>query len=163
MALIQTKHVSEVTIVGVISDTHGLLRPQALEALRDSHIILHAGDVGTSAVLESLTSIAPVVAVRGNVDREGFDNLPMTVATEVGGISLYMLHDVSQLDLKPEVAGFSTVIFGHSHRPLQEERNGVLFFNPGSAGPRRFKLPVSVGKLSITNRAITAEVITLTL
>jgi len=137
-------------LVGVISDTHGLLRPEALTALRESDYIIHAGDIGDAEILEKLTAIAPVTAVRGNVDKEAWARkLP---ETEV-------LHDVSQLDLKPEAAGFHVVISGHSHVPKCETRNGVLFFNPGSAGPRRFKLPVSVGALTIVDGRARAEIV----
>jgi len=147
-------------LVGVISDTHGLLRPEALTALRESDYIIHAGDIGDAEILEKLTAIAPVTAVRGNVDKEAWARkLPETEALELGGVSVYVLHDVSQLDLKPEAAGFHVVISGHSHVPKCETRNGVLFFNPGSAGPRRFKLPVSVGALTIVDGRARAEIV----
>jgi putative phosphoesterase len=136
--------------LGVISDTHGLLRPEAVEALRGSDMIVHAGDVGSAEVLRELEKIAPVIAVRGNNDREPWaKDLPLSEAFEVGRASIYVLHDVNELDLDPRAAGFSVVIAGHSHQPRSEERGGVLFFNPGSAGPRRFKLPISVGKILI--------------
>jgi putative phosphoesterase len=139
-------------VLGVISDTHGLLRPAALKALRGSHRILHAGDVGDPEILETLAQIAPVTAIRGNVDTEPWAHaLPETEIVEAGGLSIYMLHDLGQLDLSPGAAGFRVVIYGHSHQPKIEERNGVLYFNPGSAGPRRFHLPVSVGKLKIAS------------
>jgi len=157
----ENKPITE-TVVGVISDTHGLLRPEALDALRGSHLILHAGDVGTSSVLDALTAIAPVVAVRGNVDQDRWaETLPVTTTVEVGETTLYLLHDVGQLDLKPEAVGFSVVVFGHSHKPLSEMRGGVLFFNPGSAGPRRFKLPISVGRLRVRGTEIVPELLTL--
>ena len=137
--------------LGVISDTHSLLRPEALEALRVSDRILHAGDIGAPEILEALAKIAPVTAVRGNVDTASWARtLPETEIVEVGGVSIYVLHDLGQLDLKPEAAGFRVVVYGHSHQPKMEEKNGVLYFNPGSAGPRRFSLPVSVGRLTIT-------------
>jgi putative phosphoesterase len=149
-------------LVGVISDTHGFMRPQALDVLRGSDLILHAGDVGSSAVLESLRSIAPVVVVRGNVDTENWaSTLPETTVVEIGKFSVYMLHNVRHLDLKPESAGFAAVIFGHSHQPVIEIRNGVLYFNPGSAGPRRFKLPISVGRLTLADGRLEPELITL--
>ena len=148
-------------IVGVISDTHGLLRPEAVAALRGADMILHAGDIGSSAVLDSLASIAPVTAIRGNVDGRWANGIPETSVVSVGEIMLYMLHDLGRLDLKPEAAGLSAVIFGHSHKPLHEIRNGVLYFNPGSAGPRRFSLPVSVGRLVVEERNVTAELIQL--
>jgi putative phosphoesterase len=149
-------------LVGVISDTHGLLRPEAIEALRGSDRILHAGDVGDPKILEALARIAPVTAIRGNIDTEPWARtLPETEVVEVGNISIYMLHNLSQLDLKPEAAGFRVVLYGHSHKPNIEEKNGVLYFNPGSAGPRRFHLPVSVGKLVIESGKVRAALIEL--
>ncbi len=148
--------------IGVISDTHGLLRPEALDALRGSDYILHAGDVGAAGILEELAAIAPVTAIRGNVDKDDWaKRLPTTEVFEVGGVSIYMLHDLAELDLKPKAAGFSAVISGHSHVPKQEMRDGVLYFNPGSAGPRRFKLPVSVGKLIVQDGTVRGEILTL--
>ena len=147
-------------IVGVISDTHGLLRPEAVGTLRGSDYIIHAGDVGDAEILKQLNAIAPVTAVRGNVDREPWARkLPETQVLEAGGISIYILHSVADLDLKPEAAGFAAVVSGHSHIPKQEVRNGVLYFNPGSAGPRRFKLPVSVGRLVIQGGRVRGEII----
>jgi uncharacterized protein len=152
----------EQTLIGVISDTHGLLRPEAGAALRGSEFIIHAGDVGDAAILDELKKIAPVIAVRGNVDREMWAQiLPETQVLEIGGVSIYILHDLSQLDLKPEAAGFSAVISGHSHNPHQEVTNGVLYFNPGSAGPRRFHLPVSLGRLIVSGTELRAEVVQL--
>ena len=149
-------------LVGVISDTHGSLRPEAVEALRGSDRILHAGDVGDPKILEALARIAPVTAIRGNIDTEPWaGTLPETEVIEAGNISIYMLHNLRQLDLKPEGAGFRVVIYGHSHKPKIEEKNGVLYFNPGSAGPRRFHLPVSVGRLMIQSRKVWAELIEL--
>jgi len=149
-------------VIGVISDTHGLLRPEAVEALRGSDAIIHAGDVGDPEILAKLTEIAPVTAVRGNVDTEPWARkLPETNVLEVGGVSIYLLHNIDQLDLKPEAAGFLAVIYGHSHAPHQETKNGVLFFNPGSAGPRRFKLPVSLGKLLVESGSIRGELVML--
>jgi putative phosphoesterase len=148
--------------LGVISDTHGLLRLEALEALRGSDLILHAGDVGAPEILEALAKIAPVTAVRGNVDTASWARaLPETEVVEASGMSIYILHDRSQLDLKPEAAGFRVVIYGHSHQPKIEEKNGVLYFNPGSAGPRRFHLPVSVGRLTIGAGKVQAELVEL--
>ncbi len=153
-----------VIILGVISDTHGLLRPQAIEALRDSDRILHAGDVGAPEILEALAEIAPVTAIRGNVDTGQWARaLPATEVVELGGVSIYMLHDLRQLDLKPEAAGFRVVVYGHSHQPKIEEKKGALYFNPGSAGPRRFSLPVSMGKLTIDAGKIRAELVELKL
>jgi hypothetical protein len=135
-------------MIGVISDTHGLLRPEALEALRGATHILHAGDVGDIAILETLQQIAPVTAIRGNIDTDGpTAQLPATEAIELDGRLLYMLHSIADLDLKPEAAGISVVLYGHSHKPAIEIRKGVLYLNPGSAGPRRFKLPITVAHL----------------
>ncbi len=144
--------------IGVISDTHGLLRPEAMAALRGSDRILHAGDVGDPEILDHLRELAPVTAVRGNVDRGPWAAvLCETELVEVAGVSIYLLHDLAQLDLKPEAAGFRVVIYGHSHQPKIEERNGVLYFNPGSAGPRRFHLLVSLGRLVIKQGKVRAE------
>jgi uncharacterized protein len=136
--------------IGIISDTHGLLRPEAVVALRGVEHILHAGDVGDPIILEHLQQIAPVTAIRGNIDRSGpCALLPETEWIEFGGVSLYMLHDRNQLDLDPAAAGIAAIISGHSHQPLIEQRKDVLYFNPGSAGPRRFSLPISLGFLDI--------------
>ena len=136
--------------IGLISDTHGLLRPQALEALRGSELILHAGDVGKPEILTALRELALVIAVRGNVDQEDWAKaLPETAVAEAGAVPLYVLHDVHALDLDPAAAGFRVVISGHSHEPGKFERNGVLYVNPGSAGPQRFHLPVSVARLNL--------------
>ncbi len=148
--------------VGVISDTHGLLRPEALAALQGSDYIIHAGDVGAPDILRQLAKIAPVTAVRGNVDREKWArDLPETNLVEVGTSAIYVLHDVSRLDLDPLAAEIAAVIFGHSHRPSREIRDGVLFFNPGAAGPRRFSLPVTVGRLRLTGSQLSAEIVNL--
>jgi len=149
-------------IVGVISDTHGLLRPEALAALRGSAHILHAGDVGNAEVLAALRALAPVTAVRGNNDRGPWaEALPHDTVIDLGGASLFLLHDRAELDLDPRAAGLAAVICGHSHKPLAEERDGVLHFNPGSAGPRRFQLPITVGRLRIRDGRIQAEIIPL--
>ena len=149
-------------LLGVISDTHGLLRTEAVAALRGVDRILHAGDVGSPEILALLAKVAPVTAIRGNVDRGAWtDILPEIEAMEVDGVSIYMLHDLARLDLKPEAAEFRVVIYGHSHQPKMEEKNGVLYFNPGSAGPRRFRLPVSVGKLAIRAGDVRGELIEL--
>ena len=146
-------------LVGVISDTHGLLRPEALAALRGSDYIVHAGDVGDPEIVDTLARIAPVTAVRGNVDRGAWaEKIPETNVLEIEGLDIYVLHDLNQLDLKPEAAGFAAVISGHSHMPKQETKNGVLYFNPGSAGPRRFKLPVSVGRLLVEAGKVRGEI-----
>ncbi len=147
-------------IIGVISDTHGLLRPEALAALRGSDYIIHAGDIGDSAILKQLAEIAPVTAIRGNVDRDRWAReIPSTNVLEVGGFSIYMLHNLDELDLKPESAGFDVVVYGHSHVAKQEMKNGVLYFNPGSAGPRRFRLPVTVGRLQVKDAKASAEIV----
>jgi putative phosphoesterase len=144
--------------IGVISDTHGLLRPEAIETLAGVDHILHAGDVGGIEILERLRAIAPVTAIRGNVDGFGpCAALPATEVVELGGVFLYMLHDLHAMDLDPAAAGMAAVISGHSHQPKIEERKGVLYFNPGSAGPRRFSLPISLGFLEIADGKATAE------
>jgi uncharacterized protein len=151
-------------IIGVISDTHGLMRPEALAALRGSDHIIHAGDIGDPKILDALKEIAPVTAVRGNVDQGAWaKKIPATGVFQAGKISIYVLHILQELDLKPEAAGFQAVVSGHSHMPAQETRNGVLYFNPGSAGPRRFKLPVTVGRLVISGGKVRGEVIELPL
>jgi uncharacterized protein len=148
--------------VGVISDTHGLLRPEAVAALRGSDLIVHAGDVGVPQVLEQLRAIAPTRAVRGNVDTAPWAQaLPMTEVVEAGGVHLYMLHQLAHLDLDPKAAGFAAVIFGHTHRPEAETRNGVLYLNPGSAGPRRFSLPIAIAKLQVVGGELSHEIIEL--
>jgi putative phosphoesterase len=158
---VSSRNLSRATI-GVISDTHGLLRPEALAALAGSDFIIHAGDVGDPAILPALEAIAPVTAIRGNIDKESWaKQLPAVNVLEVAGQSMYVLHDLSKLDLKPEAAGFRAVIYGHSHKPGQETRDGVFYFNPGSAGPRRFSLPISVGKVTISGTVISAEIIEL--
>jgi len=150
------------TIVGVISDTHGLLRPEAVEALDGSDLILHAGDIGSADILETLAEIAPVIAVRGNTDRDLWaKDVPESMAVEIGDLTVYLLHDRNLLDLNPSAAGFAAVVSGHSHEPKQEVKEGVLYFNPGSAGPKRFKLPVSLGRLVVHGRSIEPELITL--
>lgn len=149
-------------VVGVISDTHGLLRPEAAAALAGCELILHAGDIGSPSVLEALRAIAPVRAVRGNNDRGPWaEAIPETDRIEVGGASIYLLHDGHLLDVDPAAAGLAAVVTGHSHRPDSEVRCGVLYFNPGSAGPRRFKLPISLGKLLIERGRIEPALITL--
>ena len=146
--------------IAVISDTHGLLRPEALKALQGAEHILHAGDVGDPAILHALRAIAPVTAIRGNIDEGGpCSYLPPTELTHLSGRSIYMLHDVNKLDLNPEAAGISAVIFGHSHKPLVEWRRGVLFLNPGSAGPRRFELPVTLAWLNIDAEKLDARIV----
>jgi uncharacterized protein len=149
-------------VIGVISDTHGLLRPEAIPALHKSQHIIHAGDIGAPEILDKLARIAPLTAIRGNVDKGAWaGKLPETAVVEFGGVSIYILHDVGQLDLKPAAAGFQLVISGHSHVPRQEMRDSVLYFNPGSAGPRRFKLPVTVGRLIIERKKVRGEIVTI--
>ncbi len=144
--------------IGVIADTHGLLRPEVLPAFAGVEHILHAGDVGDPAILAALGLIAPVTAIRGNIDRTGAcAELPAEEYVTLGGVNLYMLHDVHTLSLDPGAAGVSAVLFGHSHKPLLEHRKGVLFFNPGAGGPRRFSLPVTVGLLNIVGNVLQAE------
>lgn len=148
--------------IGVIADTHGLLRPEAIEALQGVELLLHAGDVDRPQVLEQLRDIAPLHAVRGNCDRGAWAQaLPETDVVSVAGHDLYMIHDLGMLDLQPAAAGFAAVIYGHSHRPEIDERRGVLYLNPGSAGPRRFSLPVSVAHLHVHAGGVRAEIVTL--
>ena len=148
--------------IGVISDTHGLLRPEALRALAGADLIVHAGDVGSPEVLESLRAVAPVVAVRGNNDRGPWAGaLAETEVVERGGRTLYVLHDLKTLDLDPRAAGFDAVIAGHSHQPRIERRDGVLYLNPGSAGPRRFRLPIALAWLEVGATRLDAEIVQL--
>ena len=148
--------------IGLISDTHGLLRPEAADALRGSDLILHAGDVGAAEVLVELERIAPVRAVRGNVDRGTWARrLPETEEVRAGGAWICLVHSLEDLALDPAAAGFAAVISGHSHAPLVETRGGVLFVNPGAAGPRRLLLPVTVGRLRVVDGAVSAEIIRL--
>lgn len=148
--------------IGVISDTHGLMRPEALAALAGSDLIIHAGDIGSPDVITALERIAPLHAIRGNVDRADWAlRFPETLAVEAGGLWLWVLHDGAALDLDPSTAGFAAVICGHSHKPAQERRDGVLYLNPGSAGPRRFRLPVTLARLTVANRELQVEMIEL--
>lgn len=148
--------------IGVISDTHGLVRPEALRALAGADLIVHAGDVGGPEVLEALRAVAPVVAVRGNNDRGRWAAaLSETEVVETDGRSLYVLHDLKELDLDPRAAGFDAVIAGHSHQPRIERRAGVLYLNPGSAGPRRFRLPIAVAWLAVEAAGLDAEIVQL--
>jgi putative phosphoesterase len=151
------------TRIGLISDTHGLLREEALTALRGSELIVHAGDVGDPGILPRLRKIAPVVAVRGNVDVEDWarSELPETAVAQAGEISIYVLHDVHALDLNPVASGFQIVVSGHSHKYLQTEKDGVLYINPGSAGPRRFTLPITVARLNLAAKPWKVEFVDL--
>jgi uncharacterized protein len=144
--------------VGLISDTHGLLRPEATEFLRGSDFIIHGGDIGDPGVLRELNAIAPVTAVRGNNDKGAWaEAIPETAVLQVGEIFVYILHNLAELDLDPATAGFQVVVSGHSHRPSVQRRDGVLYVNPGSAGPRRFKLPISAAELEIRGASVKAR------
>ncbi|HEY2115378.1 MAG TPA: metallophosphoesterase family protein [Candidatus Angelobacter sp.] len=150
--------------VGVISDTHGLLRPEAVELLRGSEHIIHAGDIGSPEIIPALEKIAPVTAIRGNVDTQAWTRrFAETEVVELEGLHIYVIHDANALDLNPRAAGFAAVISGHSHQPKQEMKDGVLYFNPGSAGPRRFKLPISVGRLEIIEGNLHAKILPIVL
>lgn len=149
-------------LIGIISDTHGLLRPEALTALTEAEHILHAGDVGDPKILDALKEIAPVTAIRGNIDQWGdCANLPATDAVELHGQLFYLVHSLADLDIHPTVAGVAAVISGHSHKPSIEQRDGVLYLNPGSAGPRRFNLPVTVALATVTKNKIDARIVDL--
>ena len=148
--------------VGVISDTHGLLRREAISALEGAALIIHAGDIGRPEVLARLRGLGPTTAVRGNIDTQGWAAvLPETASVRVGALRLWVLHDISRLDVDLAAAGFAAVIHGHSHRPAIEVREGILRINPGSAGPRRFTLPVTVAKLDVSGKSLRAEIVTL--
>jgi uncharacterized protein len=148
--------------IGVISDTHGLLRPEAVAALHDSDLIIHAGDVGDPEILERLRAIAPTHAVRGNVDTSAWAQaLPLTDVVQVGDVQIFVIHSLSDIDLDPRAAGFAAVIAGHTHRPHAEVRNDVLYLNPGSAGPRRFTLPIAVARLQISGSRISHHIVEL--
>ena len=147
-------------LIGVISDTHGLLRPEALVALAEAEHILHAGDVGTIEILDELKKIAPVTAIRGNIDVYGeCAKLPATEMVELGGRLFYMLHSVHDLDIVPKATGIDVVVSGHSHKPVIERENGVMYLNPGSAGPRRFSLPVSVALVTVAESGVEARLV----
>jgi uncharacterized protein len=149
--------------VGVISDTHGLLRPEAREFLRGCDNIIHAGDIGSEQVLQELLAIAPATAVRGNNDQGPWARaLPETALAQFGEVLAYVIHDLAQLDIEPQAAGVTVVVSGHSHQPRIQERNGVLYVNPGSAGPRRFKLPIAVAELTIAGNSVTSRIVELT-
>jgi uncharacterized protein len=148
--------------VGVISDTHGLLRPEALAVLRGSDFIVHAGDIGEPELIQALRALAPVTVVRGNNDKGAWaDAIAETEVLQVGEVFIYVLHNLAELDLDPVAAGFHVVVSGHSHHPLVERRDGVLYVNPGSAGPRRFKLPIAVAQLQIVERSVDARIVQL--
>ena len=148
--------------VGLISDTHSLLRPEAVAFLRGSDVIVHAGDIGDDTILRELNALAPVTAVRGNNDDGAWANaIADSQVLQVGGISIYVIHDLAELDLDPVASGFQVVVSGHSHKPAVQTRHGVLYVNPGSAGPRRFRLPVAVAELEIASGSVTANVVEL--
>jgi putative phosphoesterase len=148
--------------IGLISDTHGLLRPGAVAALHGSDAIVHAGDIGDAAILAELSRLAPVTAVRGNVDRGAWAAaLPETAVLRIGDASIFVIHNVAELALDPAASGFGAVVSGHSHRPASREKDGVLYVNPGSAGPRRFTLPIALGRLHLAGGRMTAELIEL--
>ena len=153
---------NDVYRIGVISDTHGLLRPEALRALTGSDLIIHAGDMGASEIVPQLRRLAPVVAVRGNVDRDEWAaTYRDREAVEHKPVSIYVLHNLRELDLDPAAAGFAAVISGHSHEPKFYFQDGVLYFNPGSAGPRRFRLPVTVGRITVRGKELEPALISL--
>jgi putative phosphoesterase len=148
--------------LGVISDTHGLLRPEAVAALRGCDLIIHAGDVGNAAVLDGLRSVAPTYAIRGNVDKGDWAaRLPSTDIVEVGGLLFYVLHNIAELDLDPPTAGFAAVVYGHSHQPSIATRDGTLYLNPGAAGPRRFDLPITLARVAVAGRELRPEIVEL--
>ena len=148
--------------IGIISDTHGLLRPEAVEALAGVDHILHAGDVGDIAILDTLRTIAPVTAIRGNIDVSGAcAQLPATDVVELGGCLFYLVHAIRVLDVIPAVAGISAVVYGHSHRAEVKERDGVVYVNPGSAGPRRFQLPITLARAIVADRQIRVRIVSL--
>jgi len=148
--------------VGLISDTHGLLRPEVKTFLRGCDFIVHGGDIGGLDILEELTALAPVTAVRGNNDKDNWaDKLSQDEILQVGDIFIYVIHDLAELRIDPLAAGVRVVVSGHSHKPLTSERDGVLFVNPGSSGPRRFKLPISIGELVVEGNSVSARIIEL--
>jgi len=156
------KRMGKTLTIGVMSDTHGLLRQEAIQALIGADHILHAGDVGDPLILDKLRWIAPLTAVRGNVDVSGVCRaLPASYVVELGGRFFYLVHSVHDLDLSPKAAGIAVVVSGHTHRAQIEEREGVLYLNPGSAGPRRFDLPVTMAKMTVADGAVRAEIVTL--
>lgn len=152
----------ESAVVGVIADTHGALRPQAIEALEGSELIIHAGDIGRREVIDGLSAIAQTVAIRGNIDKESWaEEFPLTKTIEIAGKRIYILHDLKQIDFDPAAHNIDVVIAGHSHKPRIHKTDGVLYLNPGSAGPRRFKLPIAVAKLWLSKQNINAELLEL--
>ena len=153
---------SKAKLIGLISDTHGLLRPEAVRALQGSELILHAGDVGRPEILEELQKIAPTIAIRGNVDTAGWCSaLKSTELVELDTVTLYIIHNIDDLDLNPAAAGIRIVLYGHSHKPSRTEKEGILYINPGSAGPRRFHLPITVARLDLSSSPWNFELIEL--
>lgn len=149
-------------LVGVISDTHGLMRKSALRALNGADLIIHAGDIGKPEVLDQLREIAPTHVVRGNVDTQSWSaDLPATLDVDVDGMRFHVLHDIAELDIESESAGFAAIVFGHSHKASIEMRGGVLYLNPGSAGPRRFRLPVTIARVRLSGRTLIPKIVTL--
>ena len=162
MAGLEARHLTFM-LLGILSDTHGLVRPEVLPALRGCDHILHAGDVGDPAILDALRTVAPVTAIRGNIDTHGdCALLPETEAIELAGRLFYLVHSIHDLDVNPQAAGIACVISGHSHKPAIETRHGVLYLNPGSCGPRRFKLPVTIALVQTTEKLLTAQIVDLT-
>ena len=162
MARARSERKSDIHVIGLISDTHGLIRPEALEALKGVELIIHAGDIGKPEVIAALKSIAPVLAIKGNNDIGNWARpLPDTKLVKSGDTQLYVIHNVKDLDCDPVARGYQAVVSGHSHKPSVATRDGVLFVNPGSAGPRRFKLPIAVGKLFVEHNRVSAEIIEL--
>ena len=162
MARGRSERKSDIHVIGLISDTHGLIRPEALEALKGVELIIHAGDIGKPEVIAALKAIAPVLAIKGNNDIGNWARpLPDTKLVKSGDTQLYVIHNVKDLDCDPVARGYQAVVSGHSHKPSVATRDGVLFVNPGSAGPRRFKLPIAVGKLFIEHNRVSAEIIEL--
>jgi putative phosphoesterase len=156
------KSANKTVVIGVISDTHGLLRAEALDFLRDSNYIIHAGDVGDHSVLASLSQIAPLTAVRGNIDTTSWaETLPQDAILKIGESKVYVIHDLKELDLDALGTGIAAIVSGHTHVPRKEVRGGVLYFNPGSAGPRRFKLPISIGRIVVRGATLEAELVEL--
>ena len=150
------------TVIGVISDTHGLIRPEALRVLEGADLIIHAGDIGALDVISALEAIADVTAIKGNNDRGAWaGKFPETAVIKVGKMKIFVVHDVKELDGNPSAEGFRVVISGHSHNPSLVEKNGVLYLNPGSAGPRRFKLPIAVARIHVEGSSVAAEIIKL--
>jgi uncharacterized protein len=146
--------------VGLISDTHGLLRPEAVAFLRGSDFIVHAGDIGDASILKELSALAPVTAVRGNNDKGSWaKGIAETQVLEIEDVSIYVLHSIAELKLDPAIAGYQVVVSGHSHRPSVERRDGVLYVNPGSSGPRRFRLPIAAAELSIEGKSVNARLV----